>query len=178
MELLDDPSREAGRRVVQSVAERLRVLALDLLVRVARLHERAHVREIGLLIFGELHRFGRRRADHHVQVYARAVLGVEAADLARHHRAPVAALRAVAVVAEAGHQHDPRLRDATDIPTGVVRRARPSVARHRRAHHVERVRGIAAMRARIAQRIDHVEELAHRSRPAVRDHERQRVRLG
>ncbi len=54
-------------------------------------------------------------------------------------RAPVAALRAVALVAETRHQLLPRVGDAQDVPAGLRRRARPAVAGDRRADDVERV---------------------------------------
>ena len=43
---------------------------------------------------------------------------------------------------------------------------------------MERVRRVAAVRARVGQRADDVEELDDRARPAVREQQRQRVRLG
>ena len=43
------------------------------------------------------------------------VLGVVVADARGDDRAPVAALRAVALVAEAGHQLGPRRGDALDV---------------------------------------------------------------
>ena len=55
---------------------------------------------------------------------------------------------------------------------------RPPVAGNRRAHDVERGRRIAPVTARVTQRLDDVEELRHRTRPAVRDDQRERVRFG
>ena len=95
------------------------------------------------------------------------MLGVDRGEPGRHHRAPVAALRAVAVVAEARHQLRPRLRDALHVPARLRRDARPAVARKRRRDDVEV----------FAERFDHVEELGDRARPAVRDDQRQRVRV-
>jgi hypothetical protein len=43
---------------------------------------------------------------------------------------------------------------------------------------VERVGRVAAVRARVGQRVDHVEELHERSRPAMHHEQRQRVWLG
>ena len=61
-------------------------------------------------------------------------------------------------------------------PQPVARRlvAEP-VAGHRRAHDVERVGRVAAVARRIAQRLDDVEELDDRARPAVGEHERERA---
>ena len=52
------------------------------------------------------------------------------------------------------------------------------VARQRRADDVEGVGGVAAVRDRIGQRTDHVEELDVGTGPAVRDHQRHRVGFG
>ena len=52
-----------------------------------------------------------------------------------------------------------------------------AVARQRRNHDVERVRRAAAVRRRIGQRIDDLQLLDDRAGPAVRDDDRQRVRL-
>jgi hypothetical protein len=49
------------------------------------------------------------------------------------------------------------------------------VAGHRRNHHVERVLRVAAVCRRVAERADDVQHLDDRARPAVGDHERQRV---
>ena len=55
------------------------------------------------------------------------------------------------------------------------RLARESVARHRRDHHVERIRCAPAMRRGIGQRIDDLQLLDDRAGPSVRDDERQRI---
>ena len=57
--------------------------------------------------------------DRHVEVDGGAVLRVERADPGRDLRAPVAALRAVARVAEPVHQLDERARDAPRVPPRV-----------------------------------------------------------
>ena len=49
------------------------------------------------------------------------MLGIERADPRRDLRAPVAALRAVARVAEPAHQLDERARDARTCPSRGVR---------------------------------------------------------
>ena len=94
-------------------------------------------------------------------------------------RAPVAALRAVAVVAELGHQLSfERAATRRMSQPVLVRRAREPVAGHRRAHDVERVGRVAAVRRRVGERADDVEELDDRARPAVRDEQRERVGCG
>ena len=89
--------------------------------------------------------------------------------------APVAALGDVARVAEPLHQHDPGAGDADRVPAGRGRLAREAVARQRRDHQVEGVRRAPAVRGGIGQRLDDLQLLDDRARPAVRDDERQRV---
>ena len=90
-------------------------------------------------------------------------------------RAPIAALRHELRVAEALHQHDPRACDVLRIPADGARLAREAVAGHRRNHHMERVRGAAAVCGGIRERFDDLHLLDDRSGPAVRDDDRQRV---
>ena len=93
------------------------------------------------------------------------VLGVERGDASRDHRAPVATLRAVTLVPEPRHQRGPRFGDALHVPSRRGSGARPPVTGQRRDHDMERR----------AQRLDHVEELRHRTGPAVRHEQRRRV---
>ena len=102
-------------------------------------------REVGLLVVAERDRLLGRIRERHVDVDRHAVLGVPGADPGRDLRPPVAALRAVAVVPEAGHQHDERARDARDVPTRRGGRPREPVAGERRDDDVERVGRVAAV---------------------------------
>ena len=79
-------------------------------------------------------------------------------------RADVAALRAEALVAEAGHQLGPRIRDHLRIDAGALGRRRKAISRQRRHHHVE---------PRIDEQREKSQHLQERPRPAVRDQERQ-----
>ena len=88
---------------------------------------------------------------------------------------PVPALCHVPLVAEALHQHDPGARDADRVPAGLGRLAGETVAGQRRDDEVEGVSGAGAVGGRIRQRLDDLELLDRRSRPAVGDDERQRV---
>ena len=88
---------------------------------------------------------------------------------------PIAALRHVARVAEALHQHDPSTRDALRIPAGAGRLAGKPVARQGGDHEVERVCCAAAVGGGIGQRIDDFQLLDDRAGPAVRHDQRQRV---
>ena len=117
------------------------------------------------------------RRDRHVEVDARAVLGIERADPRRDLRAPVAALRAVARVPEARHQLDERACDARDVPaarraSGPRSRSRAATARSRGTR-----RRRAAVRLRVGEARDDVEELDDRARPAVDEQQRERVRV-
>ena len=101
----------------------------------------------------------------------------------RDHGAPVAALHAVgpAVVELVVHQPVPQAGDgarADRAGAAVVadRRAGEAVAGQRGRDDVESVERIAAVSLGMGQRIDDVQELDDRARPAVRDHQRQRPR--
>ncbi len=172
-ELLDDPRRQPGGGVVERVPHRLGLGRL--LLHVAGVHRvvRAHAVEEPLLLEGDV--LGHRDRGRHVEVDARAVLGVGERDLARHEVAPVAALRDVAVVAEPRHELGPRPCDAARVPAALDGGSGEPVAGEARHHHVERVGGIAAVRSRVAERLDHVEELDERTRPPVGEQQRERA---
>ena len=89
--------------------------------------------------------------------------------------AHVAALGDVARVAEAVHQLRPRACDAAGLPAELGRLAREAVAGQGRQHQVERVLGGAAVRGRVGQRADGLQQLDDRAGPAVRHDQRQRV---
>ena len=104
--------------------------------------------------------------------------GVEVGDVRRDDRAPVAALRAVAVVAELGHELDEGLRDAPRVPAALAcrpgeRRSRAATARRRGRRPPRRRRA-----PRVGERADDVEELDDRARPPVHEQQRQRVGFG
>jgi hypothetical protein len=87
----------------------------------------------------------------------------------------VAALGDITGVAEATHQLRPRLRDAADVPAEVGGLAGEAVAGQRRQHEVERVLRLPAMRGRVGQRADRLEQLDDRAGPAVGHEQRQRL---
>ena len=74
------------------------------------------------------------------------MLGIERRDPRRDLGSPVAALRAVARVAEATHQLDERVRDAPHVPARGARGLGEAVARQGGRDHVERVLGATAVR--------------------------------
>ena len=98
--------------------------------------------------------------------------------LARHggrdRGAPVAALRPVAGVAETLHQLRPGPGDAVGTPARRGRLTGKPVARQRRYHHIECVRGVPAVRGGIGERLDDLQLLDDRAGPPVRDDEWQR----
>jgi len=87
----------------------------------------------------------------------------------------VAALGDVAGVAQAGHELGPRLGEAGGVPTELGWRGREAVPGERRQHEVKGVLGATAVRGRVGERADDLEQLDDRARPAVRDDQRQRV---
>jgi hypothetical protein len=91
------------------------------------------------------------------------------------HRAPVSPLRHVLRIAQPRHQHGPGSGDALHAPAGLGGLAGKAVAGKCRAHQVEGVLRNAAMRGGVGQRLDHLEELGDRPRPAVAHHQRQRI---
>ena len=178
-ELLHDPGEQPGRRVVERDAERLRLGRL--LERVAGLLalELLHGGEIRLVLVGERAPGpSGGSAIGMLRWMRRAVLRIERADPRRDLRAPVAALRAVARVAEAVHQLDERPRDAPHVPAARARGLREAVARAATgATTWNASAALAAVRLRVGQPRDDVEELDDRAGPAVREEQRQRVRV-
>ena len=81
-------------------------------------------------------------------------VGAGPAELTGDDRAPVAALGAVPLVAEASHQLGERGGDPAELPAGLSRRPGEPEAGDARQHQVERVGGVAAVRARVGQRAD------------------------
>ena len=125
-ELLDDPRQQPGGGVVERHAQRLRSASLHLRVRGVLALEPRHRREVGLLLVGERWRSLGWARDRHVEVQRGAVPGIERGDPGRDLRAPVATLRAVALVSQARHQLDERLRDPADVPSRACAAVRRS----------------------------------------------------
>ena len=108
---------------------------------------------------------------------AKQAFGCLAAHRVGDGGAHVAALGHVAGVAEAAHQLGPGSGDAADVPAGLGRLGGQAVAGQGRQHEVERVLGGAAVRGRVGKRADDPEQLDDRAGPAVRDDQRQRLRV-
>jgi hypothetical protein len=91
---------------------------------------------------------------------------------------PVAAVCAEPLVPEHCHQVGPRPRGTSGIPAwfaGPFAEPKPG---ERWDDHVEGVFGGTTVRDGIGERSENVLELEDRARPAVREHQRKRVRLG
>jgi hypothetical protein len=105
-------------------------------------------------------------------VYAGHVFAVEAGDHTGDAGADVAAVHAVAVVAESADQFDPGARGAAHRPAGAGQRGGEGVPGQRRDDEVE---GLPS--CRVDQRLDHVQEFGDRAGEAVGDQQRLRVGL-
>src|SRR3546814_13775883 len=80
-------------------------------------------------------------------------------------------------MAEPPYQRDPGLRNAFDAPAGPGGRVGEAIARYRWRDHMEGVARIAAICCGVRQRRDNLVKLDHRSRPAMCDQERKRIRF-
>src|SRR6266508_4238658 len=179
-ELLDDPCELPDRRVGQAVRQRLRAGRLELHVcgqLGVESRQLPEARQVGLAQVGELCWIAGRERQKHVDVYPDDVFGIDPAQRERDHRAGVAALREVAVVAEAAHQLGPGLSHPLGAPAGAAVRPGEPEPGDGGNHQVERVGRVAAVAARVVQRPDDVEELCDAARPAVGDQQRAGVRL-
>ena len=152
--VVEHPGRQADRRVRDAV-ERLR--AVRHLVGIAdagREEVDQHLIRC-LLLGGEARRWrvadrdrprdvGRNRG-RHVRVDAEQPRRRQQGHLLGDGVAPVAALCDEVRVAEPVHQHDPGTGDADGVPAGLGRLTREPVARQRRDHEMEGVRGARAV---------------------------------
>ena len=181
LELLHDPGEQPGGGVGQRLPDGLRPGALDLHVRAGLLLPLLHRGQPGALGLGQRGHLGRvagGEGDQRVDVHADDPAGSHPADERGDEGAHVPALHAVAVVAEPVHQLGQRGGGAAVRPAGLGQRTGESVAGQRRDDQVEGVGGVAAVRGRIGERADQVEELHDRARPAVQEQQRGGVRLG
>ncbi len=181
--VVDRERREIDGRVRQAI-QRLRARRHDLgvgdVLRVegAQLVVRAplFVRQTGRRrLAAQVPVYLRRRGAGHVGVDAEQLRGGLLTHLLCDRRTPVAALGYEPVVAEALHQYDPGTGDAGGIPAGGGRLGGESVARQRRDDEMERVLGACAVCRRVGERLDDLQLLDDRARPAVRHDERQGV---
>ena len=182
----ENPGAEADGRIVRHEGQRLRVERLHGHVRGVE----PHARQLRPSRLARGQRRQPRVAEHPGPVVAEQVqpdrvrevdadhvLRVAVAQLAGDERAPVAALRAVALVAQhAAHERVPEVRRAPEVDAGHGQRRGEAEARQRGHDHVEGVGGIAAVGRGVAEGADHVAQVPEGPRPAVREDERDRVR--
>ena len=176
-QLLIDPGGLADRRVGEAVAERLRPRALDPGVARAAVAVRRQPRQGGLLLGARLALEGWREEDWKVQVNGLQALHMLLRHPGGHARPPVAALGDIAGVAQSIHELRPRLGNMRNAPAAGGGLVGEAVAGERRGDHVEGVFGLSAVRRRIGQRAQNLEEFHHRSRPPVGHDDRQGVRV-
>ncbi len=91
------------------------------------------------------------------------------------HAAPVAPLRDVAAIVEARHQLAPHAANALHGGASASRFTREAVARQGGNYHMEGIRGAASVRDRVYQGVDDMAKLQHRTGPAVRYDQGQRI---
>src|SRR6476646_1584162 len=92
-------------------------------------------------------------------------------------RPPIASLRHPALVAKAWHQRRPGAGDSVHVPARLDWLVREAKAWERRHDDMERVLRPSPVADGIAERPDDLHELHDRSRPSVRENDRQRVLL-
>ena len=98
-------------------------------------------------------------------------------ELRGDRRTPVATVRGERPIAQDfAHQLHPQRSGGAHRDTGLFQRTGKRIARQSGDHHVEGVGRIAAERGGIAERSDHMLKVPERPRPAVREHQRHRVR--
>src|SRR6201984_3676492 len=95
----------------------------------------------------------------------------------RYARPPIASLCDPALVAKAWHQRRPGAGDPVHIPARLDRLVGEAKTWERRHDDMERVLRPSPVAGGIAERADDLHELHDRSRPSVREDDRQRVLL-
>ena len=118
-----------------------------------------------------------QRRHEQVDVDAEQPLGCLATHRVGDTGAHVAALGDVAGVAEAAHQLRPRPPMRPTSQPELGRLGGEAVAGQGGQHEVERVLGAPAVRGRVGERADRLEQLDDRTGPAVRHDQRQGVRV-
>ena len=178
-ELLHDPRGEADGRIVQAIAERLRLGGLHLKIGQLVLHGGLTLANQGQLRGRyAVVRAGssrRRAGGAEIEVEARHVRRIVERRHPPDHRSPVAALDTVAFVAQALHQRGHDRAHPLGREARFARLVREPVARQGQRHHVKRVGVAATVAGRIHEQIADLHELEKRARPAVDQDDRHRV---
>src|SRR5580704_1082466 len=177
LELLVNPQRLARGRVSQWIANGLRTRPL--------------FAEIAALVIAEQRRsvdgflLGRRgllrqlfgKDELPVHMGRDQTRGPLMRQCVRYARPPIASLRYPALVAKAWHQRRPSAGYPVHVPARLDRLVGEGKAWERRHDHMERVLRPSPVAGGIAERADDLHELNDRSRPSVRENDRQRVLL-
>src|SRR3954468_177365 len=165
-QLLRDPGREPGGGVDKGVADRLGPRAVLSGIPGVMASAAGHGVKRRLLA-GRWRILGGWRERWH-EVDAGDVVWILLAQARTDARAPVAALGALALIAEPRHEPGPCARDPLDAPARLGRLVAPPVAWQGRHDTVEAGRG---------EQLECAEVLDDRAGPAVREHEGEGVRL-
>src|SRR5262249_33820776 len=139
-ELLDDPRGGPGRRIIETVCERLRLGPLNPLIAGLAGSEFLHLREERLLFRSQLNRPAalRRCSADHVDVDAVEMIRIDLADSRGDCRAPVAALHREALEPEhLRHQLEEQVGYGLDVHRADPRMIREAVARQGWRYHRE-----------------------------------------
>ena len=169
------PGREGDRRVEQAVADRLRARGHLDEVAVSGPTEGGELLGRGPLLVG-VRRHGAAQSRHEqVRVDADQPVGSLAAHRVGDAGADVAALSHVAGVAESAHQLGPGACRPAEIPADLGRLAGEAVPGQGGQHEMKGILGAAAVRGRVRQGPDGVDQLDHGTGPAVGHDQRQRV---
>ena len=173
--VVDHPGGQSDGGVEQGVADRLWAGGHLDEVTVSRLVEGGDLRGRHLLLVAVRRHGAAQRRHEQVGVNADQSLRSLATHRVGHTGADIAALGHVAAVAKAMHQLGPRLRGAAQVPADLRRFAREAVPGQGGKHEMEGVLGTAAVRGRVGQRADGLQQLDDRAGPAMGHDQRQRA---
>src|ERR1700683_1614281 len=173
--LLDDPRAQSRRRIIESVCERLRLGSLDPLIAGFRVTEFFDVAEKNFFLrrqVGSRASLGGPHRDH-VDVDAEETWLIGLADARDDRRAPITALRRIAIEAERlRHQLVEYFGDGLNVHRAAGGMPRESVAGQRGGDHGKRIARGTAVRDRGGEHRNDFHELVDRSRPSVQQQQR------
>ena len=173
--VVDHPGGQSDRRVEQRVADRLRAGGHLDEVAVPGLLEGGDLRGRGAFLVAVGRHGASQRRHEQVRVDADQPLGCLASHRVGDAGAHVAALGDIPGVAESAHELGPGPCGPAQVPADLDRLARETVARQRGQNEMERILGTAAVRGRVRQGADGVDQLHDGAGPAMGHDQRQRV---
>jgi len=116
------------------------------------------------------------RGGRFTSLKAATPVGMAKRQIGIHRSSPIASLRTEAGIAElVDHQARPEIRNLRRVHAALTRAVRESIAGQRGDDHVERVCRVTAVSCRIREGPDHLVHFVEAARPAVGQHERQRL---